>query len=396
MEEKFPAPTAIFSSVTNPQIRQVAEKLGTTRFLRKSNIVYHDLVKICQRLITNPGVLKQDTAEITNGLILFDRTLNVQAFNDAANQLVLEIYNIDLHIGISAADLLIEEDFQSLRDAINNPNGDQGDTRTFARLVPFGNQRWLEITATLLFDGGQQATGASLIIQDITRLKETEEILQSREASLAAMINSSPGAVLLINPQGTVLLANNIAPSWFGVSQSEFIGSCIFDYLESATRKIRQQTINTVLKTGKMFTYTSFLFGRHLRTHIFPVPDEMGVVQLVAVYVVDITKEKQTEGIIQRRDAILQAVNFASEQFLQAKSWRDRIIEVLQRWGEAIGSDRAVIYKWDQAVSDESTYSVMFDWDATGKVPDFLLQKYRKLSLSAIGYPAWDKALMSG
>ncbi|HWQ04362.1 MAG TPA: ATP-binding protein [Longilinea sp.] len=396
MEEKYPAPTAIFSSFADPQARGIAETLGATSYLLKSEAAYVELARICKRFITNPRILKQDTAEMPNAVILFDRGLKVQAFNEAAQIFIQEINHLDLKIGIPAADLLIEEDFQFLRDAIHNPGGDQRDTWTFERLVPFGYRRWMEITISQLMDGERQVVGAILSLKDISRLKENVETARLRDASLKTLINASPGATLLIDPQGMVLLSNNIAPYWFGVSQDEFVGSCIFDYVEPADRRIRQETVNKVLKTREMLTYTVFNYGRYMRTHIFPVPDEAGIVQQVGIYVVDITKEKQTEDNFQRRDAILQAVNFASEQFLQANSWRDRINEVLQRWAESIGSDRAVIYKWDPLESGESTYFVLFDWDATGKVPDFLLQKYQKLSLSAIGYPEWDEALMGG
>ena len=54
----------------------------------------------------------------------------------------------------------------------------------------------------------------------------------------------------------------------------------------------------------------------------------------------DITERKQAEALIRRREAILEAIGFASEQFLKCHSLEHCIQSVLARLGQAMSVSR--------------------------------------------------------
>ena len=55
--------------------------------------------------------------------------------------------------------------------------------------------------------------------------------------------------------------------------------------------------------------------------------------------------DRYTRNEIQRRDAILEAVSFASERFLEGSGWHDGIQDVLARLGEAAAVSRAYLFE---------------------------------------------------
>ncbi len=394
-DANLPAPLLVFSSINDPITTDVRGKIGALDYLVKSDGIYANLANICRRTIRNYRLGNSDLAEKLNGMVLFGPDLTVKAFNSDARQYFLDLTHRELSVGMPANGFLIKEDVAFLQDVVEDAGKNGQEHWSYPVSVDHGGLHWLEINTSLLFGANRQVAGVCLFIQDFTRTKQTQDELQLRETTLWTVINSAPGSILLIDRGGTILTTNKVAASWVGLPMDEIVGTSVYEF-DSTMREIGQQSIRQVLQNCQPIVADNFYDGRYLRTHILPVLNGDGAVYQIAIYSVDITREKQVEDIFQKRDIILQAMNFAADQFLRAKSWRDRIKEVLQCWGEAIGSDRAFVYKKDQSESDGSTYTVLFDWDSSGKVPEFLVKKYQKFSLAAIGFPAWDEALMRG
>ena len=59
----------------------------------------------------------------------------------------------------------------------------------------------------------------------------------------------------------------------------------------------------------------------------------------------DITERVRAGEILDRSEAILEAVNFAATRFLSAAVWEEAIGEVLQRFGEAAEVSRTYIFE---------------------------------------------------
>lgn len=394
--KEYPTPVVILTACDRPDAASIVEKIGAAEFYVKSEAVYQNLAKTCSRLVRYQRIMTQDPLAMPNGMILFDRDLAVQAFNSTARVYVEEIAGRVLEVGSSASSLLIEADYHFLQGIIANASKESKEQWTFPLPISYGGLRWLEISINLLFNRENEVSGICLYIQDLTRLRETQEVLRTHEATLRTLINASPGATILIDPQGTILAANEIVAAWYNKSFPEFIGSSIFEYLRSPMREAQRQIVEDVLKTQKMVTLTDFAMGRYLRLQVFPVFDDAGDVRQLALFIMDVTEQKQAEILFQRRDAIMQAVNLASEYFLQPGSWRDRIQEVLQCWGEAAAVNRTFIYQRKQTEAGEAIYTLLYGWDSSGEVSTGMIRDYSFLSLKSLGFGDDEEVLRQG
>ncbi len=80
----------------------------------------------------------------------------------------------------------------------------------------------------------------------------------------------------------------------------------------------------------------------------------------------DVTERKSIEGALGRRDAILRAVGFAAERFLQDDSWTDSIDQVLSRLGLAAAVSRVYVFKNLVGDQGELLMDELYEWCAPG------------------------------
>lgn len=107
----------------------------------------------------------------------------------------------------------------------------------------------------------------------------------------------------------------------------------------------------------------------------------------------DHAKAKQT---LQRRDAILQAVNFAAKEFLLAVSWDGHLTDVLHRLGEAAAADHACVFRNSQSTNGDLQMSLQAEWVAQG-VPSRLEDtRLKDLSYHERGLERWEESLSRG
>ncbi len=396
LDADLPKPFVVLTTIHDPEKNRMLQDVGAIEFLSKSEEVYSNLETICRRLIRDTRLLPQDPSELLNLVILLDRDLCIRSFNTSARNHFRALNGRELAVGLPASDFLIAENVAFLQEVIGNAAKADREQWNFAMPVPLGGRQWLEISINLLYGDGYQVSGICLMIQDLSQSQQTQETLHQREATLRALMDSSPGVIILIDPKGKILAANQTASDWFGKSSPELIGLSVYDYLNPSLRVITPQNIDTVRKTGRPVILDDLAQGRYLRSHILPVINDAGDVYQLAVYLVDITKGKQAEAIYQKRDAILQAVNYASEQFLQAASWRARIQEVLKRWTEATAVSRVLIYKHEVDASGMRFLSLQYGWDYSSGSPTEVPEDYRYFSMKDAGLSDWEVELQRG
>jgi PAS domain S-box-containing protein len=83
----------------------------------------------------------------------------------------------------------------------------------------------------------------------------------------------------------------------------------------------------------------------------------------------DVTERKAIEATLRRRDAVLRAVGFAAERFLQAGSWIDSIDEVLARLGRSADVSRVYLFRNRVGERGELLMDELFEWAAPGISP---------------------------
>ncbi len=110
-----------------------------------------------------------------------------------------------------------------------------GFTRSFRNryLCKDGSVKWLSWRVNYSkTDGIAYATA-----RDITDKKRAEEALHEREEQLRVIFDTSQVGIVLVNPQGTILFANNRMAEMFGMSLGQLTGSTYLEHLHATERQ---------------------------------------------------------------------------------------------------------------------------------------------------------------
>ena len=80
----------------------------------------------------------------------------------------------------------------------------------------------------------------------------------------------------------------------------------------------------------------------------------------------DITERKQIEARLLQREAMLEAITFAAEQFLKVSDWRTNINNVLERLGKTIDATHAYLFEHSVGKDGDEVSSLTYEWTAPG------------------------------
>jgi PAS domain S-box-containing protein len=194
-----------------------------------------------------------------------------------------------------------------------------------------GKQYWFQAVKVPHFDENGDVAGLIGIARDITERKQAEEELMIREQKLRALLNAPTESAILIDVDGTILDINRIAAQRLGKSSEELIGMGIYDYLPAEIAEYRKARGKEVFSSGKPLRFQDEREGRYYDNNIYPVFDDNGKVNAVAVFSQDITEQKQADRQIRERAKIIDSTTDSV-----IKTNRDGIVTMWNRGAERI------------------------------------------------------------
>ena len=109
-----------------------------------------------------------------------------------------------------------------------------------------------------------------------------------------------------------------------------------------------------------------------------------------------IARQRETEEALLRRDAILEAVSTAAEQFLRAPLFETVMQNVLERLGEATGVSRVYVFENSRSTKGEIVSSQRYEWVAPSIEPQIENPLLQGFSFQKLGFGEWQKKLSSG
>ena len=146
--------------------------------------------------------------------------------------------------------------------------------------------------------------------RDITDRKAVEEELRESKDILRSFFDASLDAAFLVEPDGTVVIANKQLARRLGASVDRIEGSVLFDWLpEGHAAKIRRM-LQEVFNTEEPLRFTDGLNGRITEQSLSPVRGQGGRVERVAVVSSDITAQKLAEDELLKFKAIADTANY--------------------------------------------------------------------------------------
>jgi len=171
-----------------------------------------------------------------------------------------------------------------------------------------GGRRWLETHAVPMRDAEGKITGLLGITRDITRSKAAEDKLVDSGRRMRAVIDASDESTLLLDPAGNLLAINRVGARRFGQTPEQMLGANFFAYLPPDLAESRRAVLQRVIETGDPLRIVDQRGQISFENSIFPVKNDAGIVESIAVYAKDISerrRDEQTEALFHRVDLML-------------------------------------------------------------------------------------------
>jgi PAS domain S-box-containing protein len=150
------------------------------------------------------------------------------------------------------------------------------------------------------------------------------------DAVFQTIINASPEAIFLMEPDGRILVANEAMGTRLHTTASSLIGKNIYTLIDPEAGARRREQVQSVLSTGKPCVFQDEREGRTVEHHLSPVLDDSGQVSHIAIFARDISANKTFEAQLLKSEAILQA----SQSLAHVGGWEWDVAQGRMYWTE--------------------------------------------------------------
>jgi PAS domain S-box-containing protein len=172
-----------------------------------------------------------------------------------------------------------------------------------------GELRWISHKCQPLFREGA-CIGHFAANRDITEHKKAAEELNLSNQALLTIMNAPSDVVILVDREYKIVHVNQTLADRFGKNVDEIIGKYILDVLPLTPdlARSREAIARQVFETGQPARSEDVGVSGVFDNAYFPVLDEQGKVELVAVIARDITQRKQVEEELRQSYQTIQAL----------------------------------------------------------------------------------------
>ncbi|AWI74336.1 hypothetical protein CEW83_03125 [Parazoarcus communis] len=179
---------------------------------------------------------------------------------------------------------------------------------------------------------------AVCFVRDISEQKQSSQAVRESRARMRALLDASSESVLLLDPAGVILEINACAAQRFNLTPEDMSGRNFFDYLPPALVAPRNAAIQQVVISGEPTHLNDRRDGRFFDNNLYPVKDDNGRVESVAVYARDTTEHERNNAIgatFNRMDNLL--LQQKTELAAIARIFCQRIVPIFDFIGAWIG-----------------------------------------------------------
>lgn len=143
---------------------------------------------------------------------------------------------------------------------------------------------------------------------DLLERIRIEKVIREGRNRMHALLDASDESVMLLAPDGKVLEINNFAAKRFGQIPREMIGKNFFGLLPEALAESRRAMFHMVGENGEAVRFQDQRGAIFFDNSLYPVKDDAGVVESVAVYAKDVSEQhriKLEEELFQHLGTVL-------------------------------------------------------------------------------------------
>jgi PAS domain S-box-containing protein len=213
-----------------------------------------------------------------------------------------------------------------------------------------------------------------------------QEELALSEARLRAIVDNSPSAIFLKDPEGRYLLANRRVEVFAGATRDQLAGRLDADLFPRAAAEQFRSSDRTVLETGEAIQSEEILDeedGPHTYlTHKFPLCDAAGAVYAIGGIATDITGRKRAEQALkdseQRFRTFCQHAPigiFLTDHEGHSTYTNPRCQEIY-----GFGAEEALGHGWSRFIHPEDRDGVLEQWLRLAPAGGEFSMEYRAMS----------------
>jgi len=141
----------------------------------------------------------------------------------------------------------------------------------------------------------QEPAQEPLVADENGPLESAEKRLRIAEERLRALLNAQTESAMLVDLEGKILAANEIAAQRLGKGLGELAGLEMSEYLPGQLAESRKTYGERVRQTGKPVRFRDERDGRIYDNNVYPVFSAEGKVAALAIHAKDITEVKRNE-----------------------------------------------------------------------------------------------------
>jgi len=189
-----------------------------------------------------------------------------------------------------------------------------------------GTIKWMDTTKMPSRDHWGRVVGTMGISRDVTKLKNTQDMLDAERSKLEAIIEHALAGIFVKDIEGRYLTINSSHTRYLGAeSASDVVGKTIFDFMETAeAEKITaadQKILKTATPVENMVDYRQRKDGSELwlLTSKVPLKDDSGKVTALIGISLDITEQKKNERTLKNTIEILEQTKL---QLIEAEKFK--------------------------------------------------------------------------
>jgi diguanylate cyclase (GGDEF)-like protein len=211
----------------------------------------------------------------------------------------------------------------------------------------------------------------------------------------AMILHELKDGVVIIDARKRILYLNQLAEQILQTRAEEAIGQPI-ESLQAACLDILQRLI----EHKEPYLEQEFMLGGQksfFDIRVSPLPAKnRGANNADTSHLItfrDIHLRKQVELNLQRREAIMGALNLASQQFLRSAAWETNIPAFLEHIGHAAEVGRAYVFQNYDGQDGQIFTSQCYEWTAPGVAPQIDNLAFRQIPIQGIGPISWHADL---
>ncbi len=169
------------------------------------------------------------------------------------------------------------------------------------------------VNISKLRDSQRAINGFVVAIRDVSSLVAASEQLREKQRKLDALLNASDDAIILLDRQGTIKSCNRALSERYNDSLESIIGRRYTEIAQPTVQETQRHFISEICENREPKRLEFEQDGRVYYNSGYPIFDDSGEVEEIAVFSYDITERKRGEQLQRALYSISEAAYFAKD-----------------------------------------------------------------------------------